>query len=65
MARHPSASKELINVGLGLPGRVASSLAVRNRDGRIYPQVEHTIAAALAHGRFLVNELALAEHYGR
>ena len=56
--------KELVDAGLRLPNTVASSLEVRNHHGRIYPQVEHTIAAALAHGRFLVNETALAEHYG-
>ncbi len=56
--------KELIDAGLKLPITVAGSLEVRNHHGRIYPQVEHAIAAALAHGRFLVNESALAEHYG-
>ena len=56
--------KELVDAGLRLPSTVTNSLEVRNHYGRIYPQVEHTIAAALAHGRFLVNETALAEHYG-
>ena len=43
---------------------VAGGVDVRNYHGRIYPQVEHTIAALLAFGRFLVNETALAGHYG-
>jgi DNA-binding GntR family transcriptional regulator len=55
---------ELVEAGLRLPATVASSLEVRNHHGRIYPQVEHTIAVALPHGRFQVNESALAEHYG-
>ena len=55
---------ELVEAGLRLPTAVASSLEVRNHHGRIYPQVEHAVAASLAHGRFLVNETALADHYG-
>ncbi len=60
----PLVRAELTDVGLRLPTAVASSLEVRNHHGRIYPQVEHTIAASLAYGKFLVNESALAEHYG-
>ena len=55
---------ELADAGLRLPNDVASGLEVRNHHGRIYPQVEHTIAASLSFGKFLVNESALAEHYG-
>jgi DNA-binding GntR family transcriptional regulator len=55
---------ELLDAGLRLPTTVASSLEVRNHHGRIYPQIEHAIAASLAHGRFLVNETALADCYG-
>jgi DNA-binding GntR family transcriptional regulator len=55
---------ELLDAGLRLPSAVTTSLEVRNHHGRIYPQVEHAVAASLAHGRFLVNETALADHYG-
>src|ERR1700759_1917704 len=41
---------ELVDVGLRLPTAVVGSLEVRNHHGRIYPQVEHTIAASLAFG---------------
>src|SRR5579872_4397143 len=51
---------ELANAGLRLPSSVVGSPEARNYHGRIYPQVEHTIAALLAFGRFLVNETALA-----
>lgn len=54
---------ELTDVGLRLPDSVLSSLEVRNHYGRIYPEIEHAIAASLSYGRFLVNESALAEHY--
>lgn len=54
---------ELVDAGLRLPTSVASSLETRNHHGRIYPQVEHTIAASLSFGRFLVNESALGEYY--
>jgi DNA-binding GntR family transcriptional regulator len=54
---------ELIEVGLNLPAVVIGNLEVRNHHGRIYPQVEHTVAASLSFGRFLVNESALADHY--
>jgi DNA-binding GntR family transcriptional regulator len=60
----PLMRAELTEVGLRLPAAVANSLEVRNHHGRIYPQVEHAIAASLSYGRFLVNESALAEHYG-
>jgi DNA-binding GntR family transcriptional regulator len=54
---------ELVDAGLILPSGVIGDLEVRNHHGRIYPQVEHTIAASLSFGRFLVNESALADHY--
>ena len=41
-------------------------LAVSKRSidqARIYPLVEHAVAALLSYGRFLVNESALAEHF--
>lgn len=55
---------ELTDAGLRLPSAVTTSLEVRNHHGRIYPQIEHTVAASLSFGKFLVNESALAEHYG-
>jgi DNA-binding GntR family transcriptional regulator len=55
---------ELVDAGLILPSVVIGDLEVRNHHGRIYPQVEHTVAASLSFGRFLVNESALADHYG-
>jgi DNA-binding GntR family transcriptional regulator len=61
---HELVRTELLDAGLRLPAEVSSNLLVRNHHGRIYPQVEHTIAASLSFGRFLVNESALAEHYG-
>jgi DNA-binding GntR family transcriptional regulator len=54
---------ELVEAGLRVPAKVAGNLKVRNHRGRIYPDVEHTVAACLSYGRFLVNESALAEHY--
>ena len=51
---------ELREAGLRLP----DELKIRNSRERIYPEVEHSVAACLAYGRFLLNESALAEHYG-
>lgn len=55
---------ELAEAGLRLPESVASTLAFRSRRDRIYPAVEHVVAAALPYGRFQINETAIAEHYG-
>lgn len=54
---------ELAEAGFVLDPSIAAELGVRNRRGRIYPDVEHTVAACLSYGRFLLNESALAEHY--
>lgn len=54
---------ELSEAGLRLPAREGVFKA-RNRRERIYPDVEHSVAACLSYGRFLLNESALAEHYG-
>ena len=54
---------DLGDAGLRLPPTVATKLAARNRRQRIYPDVEHAVAACLSYGRFLLNESALAEHY--
>jgi DNA-binding GntR family transcriptional regulator len=55
---------ELVAAGLRLPDAVTSKLTLRNRRDRIYPAVEHVVAAALPYGRFQINESAIAEHYG-
>ncbi len=56
--------KSLDDAGLELPDTLRSRLAVRTAPGRIYPDVEHTVASCLAYGRFMLNESALAEQYG-
>lgn len=53
---------ELEAAGLDL-GETLDDLQQRNRHEWIYPEVEHAVAACLAHGRFLLNESALASHY--
>ncbi|MBL8579949.1 MAG: GntR family transcriptional regulator [Mesorhizobium sp.] len=55
---------DLADAGLVLPPDIAGTFATRNRHRLIHPQVEHEIAASLPYGRFVVNESALAEHYG-
>ena len=55
---------ELSEAGLRLPPAVETGLKIRNRRERIYPDVEHVVAACLPYGRFQVNESLLAEHYG-
>lgn len=56
--------KELTEAGFRLPTKIAGSLEVRSRQRRIYPEVEHIVAASLGYGRFLVNESALGDFYG-
>jgi len=53
----------LDEAGLRLPLTIDTKLAVRNSRQRIYPEVEHAVAACLPYGRFLLNESALAAHY--
>lgn len=53
---------DLEAAGLDL-GPMHDERALRNRHEWIYPEVEHAVASCLAHGRFLLNESALAEHY--
>ena len=55
---------DLAEAGLRLPAALAGDLKIRNRRERIYPEVEHTVAACLSYGRFLLNESGLAEHHG-
>src|ERR1700686_3486634 len=55
--------RELRDAGLRLPETVSGSLKTPNHQARIYPLVEHAVAALLSYGRFLVNESALAEHF--
>lgn len=54
---------ELKAAGLRLPEAISDELMLRNRRERIYPEVEHGVAACLSYGRFLLNESALADHY--
>jgi len=55
---------DLAAAGLRVPDTLANDLKMRNRRERIYPAVEHTVAACLSYGRFQINESALAEFYG-
>ncbi len=55
---------DLVEAGLVLPEEMGQAGAPRSRRARIYPEVEHIVAASMAHGRFLLNESMLAEHYG-
>ena len=55
---------DLAEAGLVLPESLKAGIALRGRGERIYPDVEHAVASCLAYGRFMLNESALAEHYG-
>jgi len=55
---------DLAEAGLELPASLKDGLPLRGRGERIYPDVEHAVASCLAYGRFMLNESALAEHYG-
>lgn len=55
---------ELADAGLVLPAALEDEATPRNIGLRIYPEVEHAVASCLAYGRFMLNESALAEHYG-
>jgi DNA-binding GntR family transcriptional regulator len=55
--------RELEDAGLRLPETISGSLKTPTQ-ARIYPAVEHAVAASLSYGRFMVNESALAEHFG-
>lgn len=52
---------DLFEAGLELAPEITAPSA--NRREQIYPEVEHAVAVCLAHGRFLLNETALAQHY--
>lgn len=54
---------ELADAGLTLPDELNDKPSSRNLATRIYPEVEHAIAVCLAHGKFMVNESALAEYF--
>jgi DNA-binding GntR family transcriptional regulator len=54
---------ELAAAGLVLPAALEAEPTPRNLAQRIYPEVEHTVAASLAYGRFQLVESALADHY--
>lgn len=55
---------DLAEAGLQLTRGMRNGDSARNLPARIYPEVEHAVASVLAHGRFLLNESALADHYG-
>lgn len=52
---------DLFEAGLELPPEITEPSSTRRE--QIYPEVEHAVAVCLAHGRFLLNETALAQHY--
>ena len=52
----------LEDAGLELPASLEAR-ATRNLGERIYPEVEHAVAACLGYGRFFLNESALAAYY--
>jgi DNA-binding GntR family transcriptional regulator len=54
---------DLRQAGLELPAWLAEPRQIRSRRDYIYRAVEHSVAACLVYGRFLLNESALAEHY--
>jgi len=55
---------DLLEAGLELPPQFAGPRKIRARRDHIYREVEHSVAACLVYGRFLLNESALADHYG-
>src|SRR5271165_4703327 len=54
---------DLLQAGLELPVYLAGPRRIRNRRNHIYRAVEHSVAASVVYGRFLLNESALAEHF--
>ncbi len=54
---------DLRQAGLELPAHLAEPRRIRNRRNHIYRAVEHSVAASVVYGRFLLNESALAEHF--
>ena len=59
-----SGHESLHDVGLVLPEEHLATIGTRNWRQRIYPRVEKSIASCLVFGRFLINQSALAEHFG-
>ena len=60
----PPLRLDLEEAGLEIAEGLRKGAASRSMSARIYPEVEHAVASLLAHGRFLLNESALAERYG-
>lgn len=60
----PRLRLELTEAGLVLPAELETEATPRNIGAKLYPRVEHTVAASLAYGRFILNESALADHHG-
>ena len=54
----------LEDAGLEVSAGAKKSAVSRSLSTRVYPEVEHAVASVLAYGRFMLNESALAEHYG-
>src|SRR5271165_3226352 len=54
---------DLLQAGLELPAYLAEPRRIRNHRNHIYRAVEHSVAACVVYGRFLLNESALAEHF--
>lgn len=55
---------DLVAAGLELSALQAGAMALRTKPKRLYNEVEHAVATCLSYGRFMLNESALAEHYG-
>ena len=60
----PPLRLSLDEAGLEISEGVRKSAVSRSLSTRVYPEVEHAVASVLAYGRFMLNESALAEHYG-
>ena len=59
----PLLRRDLVEAGRVVPAAAATDARLRHR-ARIYPVVEHLVAACLPYGRFQLNESLLADHYG-
>lgn len=53
---------DLSDAGLRVPEDVSANPSAARRE-QIYSEVEHSVAACLSYGRFMLNESALANHY--
>jgi len=60
----PSRRRNLREAGLVVPENLQQALSRRSWRQRIYPRVEEGVASCLVFGRFMINQSALAEHFG-